>query len=255
MLRLEKAPNFRDVGALPLNEGGQLQPGKLYRSGELSRLNDDDLARLEPLGIRLICDLRSSGERRRFASRWPGLTPARTIDMPSETDRVTGMQPLIERLAHEPGPAGARRAMLDLYTNLPALLATTLRAVTEAIISGWGVPILLHCHVGKDRTGVATALLLSALGVTREAIMADYQETARRIDIAEETHHLARSLGKLLGRAIDPDTLDMLGRADPDYLDSAFTATERNWGGTDGYFAAIGLTSDRRNRLRMLLAA
>lgn len=255
MTRLDKAPNFRAVGALPLAGGGALRPGLLYRSGQLSELNGTDLQRLEALGIRLVCDLRSSGERKRFASRWPALAPPRTIVMPHATDRAAGMRSLIERLTNEPGPAGARRAMLDLYASLPALLAATMRDATEAIISGWGVPVLLHCHVGKDRTGVAIALLLTALGVTREAILTDYEETARRIDTETETRHLARSLGSLLGRALDPATLDMLGRTDPAYLDAAFNATERHWGGPDGYFAAIGLTPDRRARLRTLLTA
>lgn len=254
MTRLDSAPNFRDVGALPRAGGGCLRPGRIFRSGELSGLTDTDLGHLEALGIKLVCDLRSSGERRRFATRWPPLAPARTIGLPPEADHAAGMQNLIERLAREPGPEGARLAMLDLYASLPGLLAPTLREMIEAIASGWGQPVLLHCHVGKDRTGVATALLLSALGVTEAAIRADYEETARRIDIAAETRHLARSLARLLGRAIDPGTLDMLGRTDPAYLDAAFAATARHWGSTAGYLAAIGVTQERRDRLASLLA-
>lgn len=253
-VRLGNAPNFRDVGPLPLDDGRALRPGMLYRSGELSRLDDDDLARLEALGIRLVCDLRSAGERFRFVSRWPALAPARRIDMPAETDSGAGMKPLLERLARQPGPDSARQAMLDLYAGLPVLLAPVLRQAAEAMTSGWGVPVLLHCHVGKDRTGVATALLLAALGVQRDAIAADYHETTARIDIAAETRHLARRLAGLLGGAIDPATLDILGRADPAYLDAAFAAAVRHEGGLDGYFTASGLTRDRRDRLRNLLA-
>lgn len=252
---LERAPNFRDVGPLPTRNGGALKPGALFRSGELSRLSNDDLARIETLGIKLVCDLRSGAERQRFPSRWPALAPARIIEMPTETDRAAGMSPLIERLAREPGPAGARRAMLDLYASLPTLLSPILEMVTEAIATGWNVPALLHCHVGKDRTGVATALLLAAVDITPEAIRTDYLETAGRVDIVQETRPLAQGLGRLLGRAIDPGTLDMLGRADPAYLDAAFDAVARMEGGPDGYFAAIGLTVDRRTRLRSLLVA
>ncbi len=255
MTTLANAPNFRDVGPLPLTGGGTLRPGRLFRSGQLSGLDEADLKRLEALGIRLVCDLRSSGERRRFASRWPALAPARIIEMPASTDSAAGMQTLILRLAGQPGAAGARRAMLDLYASLPALLVATISAATEAMASGWGVPVLLHCHVGKDRTGVATALLLTALGVRREAILADYEETGRRIDIVEETRHIARSLNKLLGHTVDPGALDALGRTDPAYLDSAFTAIDRDWGGIDAYLAASGITTSRRERLATLFHA
>ncbi|MDD2877911.1 MAG: tyrosine-protein phosphatase [Acidiphilium sp.] len=253
MTGLAGAANFRAVACLPAAEGRYLRPRVLYRSGALSGLTEVDIATIEGLGIRLVCDLRSAAERRRFPTLWPALAPARTVVMPVETDREAGMQPLIDRLAHEPGAEGARRAMLDLYAALPRLLAPVLQATFDAVASGWGVPLLLHCHVGKDRTGVATGLLLAALGVDHAAIVADYLETARRIDIAAETRHLARGLGGLLGRTIDPGTLDQLGRTDPAYLAAAFAAIDRDWGGSAGYFTAIGLTESRRERLRSLL--
>jgi protein-tyrosine phosphatase len=252
---LAGAPNFRVVDALPASGGRRLRHGMVYRSGALSALTDTDITAIEPLGIKLVCDLRSAAERRRFPTLWPALAPARTIAMPAETDREAGMQPLIDRLAHEPGPDGARRAMLDLYASLPRLLAPALQATLEAAASGWGVPMLLHCHVGKDRTGVAVALILTALGIEPAAIAADYRETANRIDIAVETRHLARTLGTVLGRVIDPGTLDQLGRTDPAYLDAAFAAIDQTWGGPQGYFDAIGITASGRERLQSLLLA
>ncbi|MGC9270518.1 tyrosine-protein phosphatase [Acidiphilium sp.] len=255
MTRLAGAANFRAVAALPDGTGRRVRPHMLFRSGALSELTSGDLAAIEALGIRLICDLRSTAERRRFPTSWPPLAPARTITMPGDSDREAGMQPLIDRLAHQPGPDGARQAMLDLYRSLPRLLAPSLQATFDAVATGWGVPLLLHCHVGKDRTGVAVALLLAALDIDPKAILDDYLETAARIDIAAETRHLARSLGSLLGRAIDPGTLDQLGRADPAYLAAAFAAIDQEWGGTEGYFTAIGLSASRRERLRALLLA
>lgn len=255
MTSLAGAPNFRAVAPLPTRDGRHLRPDTLYRSGVLAHLTEADLAVVETLSVKLICDLRSSAERHRFPSRWPGLAPARTIVMPSTTDREAGMQPLIDRLAREPGPEGAYRAMLDLYAALPRLVAPVLSDTIEAIITGWGIPLLVHCHVGKDRTGVTVALLLAALGIERAAIIADYLETANRIDIEAETKHVARSLGNLLGRAIDPGTLDCLGRADPAYIETMFTAIDRQWGGIMAYFEALGLTASGRERLQARLLA
>lgn len=253
MIALAGAANFRAVDALKSRDGRRLRPGMLYRSGALSLLTADDLGIIEQLGIKLVCDLRSAAERRRFPTLWPALAPARSIVMPAETDREAGMQPLIDRIARQPGPEGARLAMIDLYTSLPRLLAPALQATLEAATSGWGIPTLLHCHVGKDRTGVAIALILRALDIEPDAIETDYRETANRIDITAETRHLARTLGTLLGRAIDPGTLDQLGRTDPVYLAAAFDAIDQTWGGPDRYFDSIGLTADRRERLQTLL--
>lgn len=252
---LSGAANFRAIPALPTENGRHLRAGMIYRSGELSNLTRDDLACLETLGIKLICDLRSSAERRRFATAWPALAPARTIEMPPDSDREAGMNPLIERLAREPGAEGARLAMLDLYAVLPRLLLPILTETFEAIVAGWALPLLLHCHVGKDRTGVAAGILLRAAGVVQDGVAADYLETARHLDGAAERRALGRTLGRLLGRAIDPGTMDMLGGTDPAYLAAAFDAIDRNWGGFDAYLATAGLTPSRRARLQSLLVA
>lgn len=246
---LDGAPNFRPVAGLAADGGRRLRAGQLFRSGELSTLTPQDLERLETLGIRLICDLRSASERRQFPTAWPELAPARTMTLPAETDRAAGMRGLVDRIAHEPGPAGARRAMLDLYAALPALLAPVLREAAAAIISGWGVPVLLHCHAGKDRTGVATAMLLASIGIEREAIVADYVETARRLDAADIRERMSRTIARILGRSMDGATMQVLTASDPAYIDAAFAAAARA-GSLEDYFAEIGLTRDGRARLR-----
>lgn len=250
---LSGAANFRAIAALPTADGRRLRPGLLYRSGELSNLTRADLGRLETVGIKLICDLRSRAERRRYATVWPKLAPSRTLEMPPDSDREAGMNPLIERLAREPGAEGARRAMLDLYTVLPRLLMPILAETFEAIIGGWVLPLLLHCHAGKDRTGVAAGILLRAAGITPDGILTDYLETARHLDSETERRALGRTLGRLLGRAIDHATLEVLGRADPAYLAAAFGAIDQGRGGFDAYLAAAGLTPSRHAKLQSLL--
>ncbi|HEX7389661.1 MAG TPA: tyrosine-protein phosphatase [Acidiphilium sp.] len=250
---LSGAANFRAIPALPTEDGRSLRPGLIYRSGELSGLTRDDLTRLESLGIKLVCDLRSRAERRRFPTAWPALAPARIIEMPPASDAESGMNWLIGRLAQEPGAVGARRAMTDLYATLPRLLLPILAETFAAVAAGWALPVLLHCHVGKDRTGVAAAILLRAAGITRDGILADYLETTRHIDGEADRAALGRTVGRLLGRAIDPDTLDILSRADEAYLDAAFAAIDRNRGGFDAWLSAAGVTPDHRARLRSLL--
>jgi protein-tyrosine phosphatase len=253
---LTGAANFRAIPSLPASSGMRLRPGMIYRSGELSALTDRDMAIVESLGIRLICDLRSSAERQRFRARWPPLAPARVLEMPAESDRDAGLTALAARLAHEPSPAGARRTMLAIYQALPALLAPMLSSMFEAIGSGWGAPLLIHCHIGKDRTGIATALLLTALGIEREAITADYLATADYLDLEAEARAIAKVMGRIIGRTLEAETTSELIAADPAYLHAAFAAITRAHGSTDAYLAeATALTPSRRARLRSLLLA
>jgi protein-tyrosine phosphatase len=253
---LTGAANFRAIPSLPASGGMRIRPGLIYRSGELSALTDQDMAIVETLGIRLICDLRGRAERQRFRARWPALAPARVLEMPAEADRDAGLAALAARLAHEPGPAGARRTMLAVYQALPALLAPMMASMFEAIASGWGAPLLIHCHIGKDRTGIATALLLAALGVEREAIAADYAATADYLDLEAEARSISTMMSRLIGRALEPDAAQTLIAADPAYLQAAFAAITRTHGSVDDYLVkATALTPSRRARLRTLLLA
>ncbi len=174
--------------------------------------------------------------------------------MPPQWDQAAGLAALAERLAHEPGAAGARRAMLSIYAALPELLAPIMAALFAAIASGWGSPLLIHCHIGKDRTGVAVALLLAALGIEREAIIADYEMTANYLNLEAETISIGKTMSRLIGRTLDAATIHHLLAADSGYLETAFAAVEKNHGSLDDYYAkAAGLTSGQRNRLRSLL--
>ena len=253
---LRGAKNFRAVAPLPARNGLRLKPGILYRSGELSALTDQDVVALESHGIKLVADLRSRAERQRFPARWPALAPARILEMPPELDRQAGIAALAQRLAHEPGAAGARRAMLAVYAALPALLAPVMTALFAAVVSGWGLPLLIHCHIGKDRTGVATALLLAALGIEPAAIIEDYQTTAAYLDIETESRAIGKVMSRIIGRSLDPATIQELLASDPVYLSTAFAAIEKTHGSADAYFArATSLTVSQRERLQSLLLA
>ncbi|MGC8532724.1 MAG: tyrosine-protein phosphatase [Acidiphilium sp.] len=250
-LSLAGAPNFRAVPAYRTQDGRHLRPASLFRSGECSALTAADFEQLDALDIRLICDLRSEDERRRFPTRWHA--PVRIITLPAASDHGAGMASLLERLLAQPGPAGARQTMIDLYAALPLLLMPILRQQIGLMLSGSGLPSLLHCHVGKDRTGVAVAMLLQAVGVPLDQIFDDYQETNRRLDIDQIYAALGRAVARKLGAPVDRVTLETLGRADPDYLQAALRAIEQGYGGFGRYWQALGFTPEQRAALADLM--
>ena len=228
-----------------------MRPDSLFRSGECSALTDADLYKLDGLGIQLICDLRSTDERRRFPTRWH--RPVPTLTLPSASDHGAGMASLLERLQTQPGPDGARQTMLDLYAALPGLLLPILRDQITLMLSGQGLPTLLHCHVGKDRTGVAIAIILQAVGISQAQILDDFQQSNQHLDIELIYAALGRAVARALGAPLDPATLEALGQADPDYLRAAFTAIEKNYDGFEGYWRDLGFSIAQRAALADLM--
>src|SRR5262249_48153286 len=146
---------------------------------------------------------------------------------------------------------GAGDGSIEMYARIPELHATQIRELYEAIADG-ATPILIHCSAGKDRTGIAVALLLDLLRVERSLVLDDYAMSERLLDWAkldiEAT--LGVGAGATQRRALPPVVRDLLLRSDPRYLQSAFTHLERRFGSTEGFLSAIGVTSSVMSDLR-----
>ncbi|HQT68455.1 MAG TPA: tyrosine-protein phosphatase [Acetobacteraceae bacterium] len=250
---LQGAANFRAVLPYEAANGRRLRPGLIYRSGELSSLTRTDLDHIAASNIKLICDLRSRSEQIRFATQWPKLQAARTLTMPETDSQNAGIEILISALAKSPGPEGARVAMLKTYARMPETYAPLLRVLFSELQTGWGIPLLIHCHAGKDRTGFAVAMLLAALGVSQADILDDYARTNQFFDMAGETSIITKIIGRALGTNPDPATAKPLAAADPAYLASALAAIETRHGSIDAYLTTmLNLTPPARSRLHTL---
>jgi protein-tyrosine phosphatase len=148
-----------------------------------------------------------------------------------------------------------RACMLRLYRHLPTLLRPQFAALL-AQIAGDRTPVLFHCSAGKDRTGIAAALILSLLGVSRATIVADYALTNECIDLEE---HLQRRHGSSLGVGdslalfpqLDRATRRPLIDASPDYLLAALGQIEADRGSVDNYLREdLGVSADVANSIQ-----
>lgn len=221
--------NFRDIGGYPTRDGRMTAWCLVYRSGTMAELDDGDRALIEGLGLRAICDFRSSRERERRPSLLP---PEADFEIWSH-DYDHSNADLVNTLA-APGatPDAARRLMINLYRDIAYEQAPGYRALFERLASG-SLPILFHCAAGKDRTGAAAALLLDMLGVPRETIFEDYALTDRFFDRGCELVRNDPWVNRL--GTVDQAIWAPVMRADPAYLATLFETIEARHGSSEGF--------------------
>jgi protein-tyrosine phosphatase len=251
---LSGALNFRAVKPYKAADGRCLRENTIYRSGELSRLTDADLEIIAGLNIRLVCDLRTDREQADFFSRWPDHSFHRKLEMPGREQSDAGSQKFFDLIAAHPGDTGALQAMDTLYRRKPRTLAKSLHVLLETILAGEGLPVLIHCHAGKDRTGFITAMLLAAVGIGLPDIIDDYIITAHYFRPEHESVSFVNWAKESYNVDLDTVALRPLVDARQDYLETAFAEIRSGWGSVETYLQdEAGLTSEARERLQHLL--
>jgi protein-tyrosine phosphatase len=154
----------------------------------------------------------------------------------------------------QPTPAKSHAGMLALYRLLPEEQAESYAAMFGKLVDG-KLPLAFNCSAGKDRTGVAAALILHALGVPRETILADYALSDEVVDYRAELQKDAKTSESAAHMAAMPwPVIEPLMASDPAYLREALSAIERRHSSLDGYLEKrLGLTQDMRASLRRQL--
>jgi protein-tyrosine phosphatase len=160
-LPLDGTRNVRDVGGYPAAGGRRVRWRTLLRSDELTRLPAHAQEALVELGVRQVIDL-----------RWPDeLDRAPNVFVGSPRVRYTP----ISLLADDPTP---HSGLAGMYRHVFDARATQLADVVRALLADDGLPAVIGCAAGKDRTGVTVALLLDLAGVDHATIVDDYALSA-----------------------------------------------------------------------------
>ncbi len=238
-------PNFRDAGGHRLRDGRRMRRGLLFRAAQWTEASDADLAALRAQGIATIVDLRRPLERSNHPCRhWP------QVQVVEHTQAAGGALPphLMALIEAGDDVQAADALMRHIYRDMPfdPMNADLLRRFFAALAQGDGA-VLIHCAAGKDRTGVAVALVHHLLGVEADAMLADYMATGH----AEWSRKVAEgNLGALFARGGNParkEVIDIVLSVDPSYLAAAFDAINARHGSLDAYLRDVaGVTDARR---------
>jgi protein-tyrosine phosphatase len=162
------ALNFRDIGGYPVAGGGATRSGVVYRSDSLHYLSKDDLPVFDALGVKAIYDLRRPGEIARF----PG--PRGHVHL----EILSGDLATWPTASLQTRRDGEEWLAAD-YLSMLAGAAPAFGRLLSRLADNTQLPAVVHCLGGKDRTGMAIALLLTALGVDRGTVLDDYELTSR----------------------------------------------------------------------------
>ena len=238
----EGAVNFRDLGGYAAGVGRRTRWGQVYRADNLAGLTEADLIRLESLGLRALIDFRLPMEREASPDKLPegssirrveaGFIPAGTLEMLALVK--AGAVPASE----------IERRVIAQYRLFCVDHSDEYRRTFAVALDHESYPLLLHCTSGKDRTGFAAAVLLLALGVSRETVIEDYNLT----------NLYRRPVPHLFGPETPEEVSTILLSAQPKYLEAAFDEIDRVYGSFDDYLErALGVGDSDRRRLVDLL--
>jgi len=240
------------MGGLPAGGGKTLRYGQLYRSEDFSNLSEADAVLLQALGIQLLCDVRSDSERRQHPNRWPA-NNLNTLNLNISADLRASHEAITRLLRGNPGVAEAEEAMQVTYRLFPGAFALCLAQLFDRILQAEHLPLVFHCAAGKDRTGFIAAILLTALGVERDAIYTDYLLSRERWKGQRSEAAIRQYLQPLCDQEPAAEVVRTLCQVTPDYLQAAFDEIDQRYGSADDYLELIGLNTQAKDRLQALL--
>lgn len=217
-----QAINFRDIGGYVTEQGNVVKHNKLFRSGELSRLSNENLIHFKKLNIKTIIDFRSNDEVEKAPDNLSQDIIYQQLSAGSED--LGNWQNILTKTKN------GDSLMLSFYSKTD-YLGDKYRPFFHSLLEApKETSIVFHCTAGKDRTGIAAALLLYILGVSQEDIINDY--LASNNYRKEENQKLIHQM-KLIG--IDEQVATDIVIVKPEYLTATYNAIIDKYGSIEDF--------------------
>ncbi|TDO47579.1 protein tyrosine/serine phosphatase [Kribbella sp. VKM Ac-2571] len=224
--------NVRDVGGLPTADGRVVREGVLIRADSLQYLTADGIEAVRRSGVSRILDLRGDGE--------VAIAPTPFTGTP-----LAVRQSLVDPADPDHGQATIVSACTWMLDKRPELFAAAVKAIADEPDGA----VVVHCHGGKDRTGMIVALALSVAGVPEEEIVADYYLTQSRL-----AQWLEEQLAEEPDVAKHPELIEFRDTRAESIVEILRHLDEK-YGGPEAYLRQGGLTDEDLTKLRARLVA
>lgn len=251
--------NFRDTGGLPVRGGRTTRAGVLYRSDALSALTPEGADELAHTAVGVVVDMRTPAEQQMAPDVLPTSRPFTTVTR-SILQGATGAF-MRELTGGRPDSAAVARAMGQLptlgamYVGMLEDAAASFADIARLIAASADdspTAVLVHCTAGKDRTGVATALMLEAAGVERNAVVADY--TLSQENLAGPWAEAMTGAIAAYGVPVTPQLRTFATKTPPEAIGEALAWVDDHGGAAD-YLCAGGLSTGDLAALRTRIVA
>ena len=239
------ALNVRDLGGYATADGRRTRWGQVFRADALSALTPEDLDAIADLGLRAVFDLRRDTERERAPNVVLG-GDVRSIVLAMGGAAAEGPELMDQVMAGEITTIDDQ-FMIDVYAELLASHAADFGTLLGSLVEPDGLPALFHCTAGKDRTGLASAMLLSVLGVPEPVILDDYELSNRY----RASVRIAQLRPVLAEAGVDVDRVLPLLSAPRAVLTAALEVIRTQHGGVESYLQGpAGMDATQLEALR-----
>jgi len=196
---LKGSVNFRDLGGYETADGRRIKWGQVFRSDNLGRLSDGDVAFVQGLGIRTVCDFRTPAEAQKLPDRFRPTAQDRYLHLPIQHGEFDPAG-TFERIKKGDVAWMTEAFMIEGYLKNIDHFAAVWSTVFNTLAERSNRPLVFHCTGGKDRAGVCAALVLLSLGVPEQTVVYDHGLSNRYIAaVLERIYQQIRSYG------VDPD--------------------------------------------------
>lgn len=237
VLDMPGTTNFRSTAGYSVT-GGELRDGGLFRSDALHRLDEQGLGRLRELGVVRVLDLRDAVEL--------GLEPSALIG--------SNIEVVHHPIFGEGGLLGIGSFAIDaVYRFVIEQRATNLAGAIRLIAEAPEGGVVVHCTAGKDRTGLVIATALSAVGVPREQIVADYAVSEANIAGARAERILAAA--RMRFGELDDEAIELMIGSPERAISRALDLIDQRYGGAAGMLIESGLDTSTLDALHDRLIA
>jgi len=244
VIALEGVRNFRDLGGYPTVDGLVTVWGEVFRADAVSTLTEAGWEALGDLGIKRVYDLRRESERVRSPAVEHGLDhEVIHLSIGPKAAEMTLVEWFTQR---GPDESWGVDYVTETYRELLTEWAQTFGALMNELASTSHRPAVFHCTAGKDRTGLAAALLLSVLGVDRELVLDDYELT----NITRSELRIAELRPELDAAGIDVERVRPYLSAPREAMTATLDWLDTEHGGAEGFLLASGVTEDSLGTLR-----